>query len=123
VLREPEATFLSGVPSRVKISIARHPSDKAEAEFVARTIEQLLGGISFFSIDSAVTSGDHQDDIGGLSEIAVVSGNGDSSLPEHPSIRRLLDLCADYPDPPIPGKKGRIDNGQCTLLVTIYLTL
>jgi len=79
--------------------------------------------MSFFSIDSAVTNGDHQDEIGGLSEIAVLSGNGDSSLPEHPSIRRLLDLCADYLDPPISGKKRRIDNGQCTLLVTIYLTL
>jgi len=42
VLKKPEATFLSGVPSQVKISIARHASDKAEGEFVARTIEQLL---------------------------------------------------------------------------------
>jgi len=31
--------------------------------------------------------------------LAVVERNGDSDLPEHPAIRRLLDLCADYPDP------------------------
>jgi len=42
VLTEPEAAFLSGGPSRVKISIAPHPSDKAEGEFVARAIDQLL---------------------------------------------------------------------------------
>ncbi len=76
VLEEPGteqgAALLSGVPSQVKITIARHASDKAEAEFVARTIEQLLGGMSFFSIDSAVTRGDGQSDIGGLSDIAVL---------------------------------------------------
>jgi len=184
VLKEPGAAFLSGVPSQVRISIARHASDKAEGEFVARTIEQLLGGMSFFSIDSSVTSGDHQDEVGGLSEIAVlcrlgrqmevlekalrdhhipyrvvgevpffrrepvksvlqqcraahnannpflrrqvlehfsvteqqlqqwaglptsrelvlavVSREDESDLPEHPAIRRLLDLCADVPDP------------------------
>jgi DNA helicase-2/ATP-dependent DNA helicase PcrA len=76
VLEEPGteqgAALLSGVPSQVKINIARHGSDKAEAEFVARTIEQLLGGMSFFSIDSAVTRGDGQNDIGGLADIAVL---------------------------------------------------
>jgi DNA helicase II / ATP-dependent DNA helicase PcrA len=76
VLQKPGAeqgtALLSGVPSQVKINIARHGSDKAEAEFVARTIEQLLGGMSFFSIDSAVTQGDSQGDIGGLSDIAVL---------------------------------------------------
>jgi superfamily I DNA/RNA helicase len=76
VLKEPGteqgAALLSGVPSQVKITIARHGSDKAEAEFVARTIEQLLGGMSFFSIDSAVTRGDGQSDIGGLGDIAVL---------------------------------------------------
>jgi DNA helicase II / ATP-dependent DNA helicase PcrA len=69
---EQGTAHLSGVPSQVKITIARHASDRAEAEFVARTIEQLLGGMSFFSIDSAITRGDGQSDIGGLADIAVL---------------------------------------------------
>ena len=76
VLQEPggqnEGAMLSGIPSQVKIAISRQPSDKAEAEFVARSIEQLLGGVSFFSIDSAVSSGDGQEEIGGLAEIAIL---------------------------------------------------
>lgn len=76
VLRKPGETadvgLLSGVPSQVKINIDHHRSDKSEAEFVARTIEQLLGGMSFFSIDSAVTSGHAQGEIGGLAEIAIL---------------------------------------------------
>ncbi len=69
---QPEGALLNGVPSQVKINIARHRSDKAEAEFIARTIEDLLGGMSFFSIDSAVTGGHQQEDIGGLAAIAIL---------------------------------------------------
>ncbi|MBN2496718.1 MAG: UvrD-helicase domain-containing protein [Deltaproteobacteria bacterium] len=35
-----------------RITIHRAPTDKAEAEFVIREIERILGGHSFFSIDS-----------------------------------------------------------------------
>ena len=66
-----EAGLLCGVPSQVRIAINHYPSDKAEAEGLARSIEQLLGGVSFFSIDSAVTSGEACD-IGGLGEIAIL---------------------------------------------------
>nr|WP_320116815.1 UvrD-helicase domain-containing protein [uncultured Desulfuromonas sp.] len=66
-----DAGLLCGVPSQVKTAINHFPSDKAEAEGLARTIEQLLGGVSFFSIDSAVTSGE-AGDIGGLGEIAIL---------------------------------------------------
>ncbi|HKK01630.1 MAG TPA: UvrD-helicase domain-containing protein, partial [Desulfuromonadales bacterium] len=80
VLNAPDSgeqtALLTGVPSQVKIQIARHGSDKAEAEFVARTIEELLGGVSFFSIDSAVSSGDGDGEIGGLSGIAVLCRMG-----------------------------------------------
>lgn len=41
-----------------KITIHTAPTDKAEAEFVASTIEKLIGGHTFFSIDSDRTSGD-----------------------------------------------------------------
>lgn len=40
-----------------KITIHTAPSDKAEAEFVASTIENLIGGHSFFSLDSQRSEG------------------------------------------------------------------
>lgn len=40
-----------------KITIHTAPTDKAEAEFVASTIERLIGGHSLFSIDSERASG------------------------------------------------------------------
>src|SRR5262249_1715248 len=42
---------------RERITIHTAPTDRAEAEFVIQTIEQLLGGHSFFSIDSGRTTG------------------------------------------------------------------
>ncbi len=41
-----------------KITIHTAPTDKAEAEFAASTIERLIGGHNFFSIDSERTSGE-----------------------------------------------------------------
>lgn len=44
-----------------KITIHTAPTDKAEAEFVVSTIEKLIGGHSFFSIDSSRSSGEEGD--------------------------------------------------------------
>ncbi len=44
-----------------KITIHTALSDKAEAEFVVSTIENLIGGHSFFSIDSDRSNGDKKD--------------------------------------------------------------
>ena len=44
-----------------KITIHTAPTDKAEAEFVVSTIENLIGGHSFFSIDSERSSGEKED--------------------------------------------------------------
>ncbi|MCL2473491.1 MAG: UvrD-helicase domain-containing protein, partial [Alphaproteobacteria bacterium] len=41
-----------------KIFIHTAPTDKAEAEFIVSTIENLIGGHSFFSIDSERSSGE-----------------------------------------------------------------
>jgi DNA helicase-2/ATP-dependent DNA helicase PcrA len=41
-----------------RITIHTAPSDKSEAEFVVKTIESLIGGHSFFSIDTNRTLGD-----------------------------------------------------------------
>ena len=41
-----------------KITIHQSPTDKAEAEYTVSTIEKLIGGHSFFSIDSNRSEGD-----------------------------------------------------------------
>ena len=64
--------FLEGLHTGVKITIAPHPSDKSEAEYVARTIEHMIGGLRFFSIDSNITEGTGHDEITSLSDFAVL---------------------------------------------------
>lgn len=44
-----------------KITIHTAPTDKAEAEFVVSSIEKIIGGHSFFSIDSERSSGNCED--------------------------------------------------------------
>ncbi|MDH7599410.1 MAG: UvrD-helicase domain-containing protein [Sedimentisphaerales bacterium] len=51
-------SMLQGLGSNVKIQLVEHPTDRAEAEFVARTIERMIGGLRFFSIDSQVSDGE-----------------------------------------------------------------
>ena len=65
----PEA--LEGLHAGVKIRIAQQPTDKAEAEFVARTIESLIGGLRFFSMDSSITTGGSAE-IDSLAQVAVL---------------------------------------------------
>lgn len=64
--------MIQGLQEGVKIKISRHGSDKSEAEFVARTIERLMGGLRFFSIDSDITEGDENSEIGSLSDFVVL---------------------------------------------------
>ena len=44
-----------------KITIHTAPTDKAEAEFIVSTIENMIGGHSFFSLDSARSEGQAED--------------------------------------------------------------
>ena len=46
-----------------QITIRSCPTDKAEAEFVVHSIEKLVGGSTFFSIDSARVEGDEDADL------------------------------------------------------------
>lgn len=47
--------------SHEKITIHTAPTDKAEAEFIVSTIENMIGGHSFFSIDSERSEGQEGD--------------------------------------------------------------
>lgn len=48
---------------RERITIHNAPSDRAEAEFVVHTIEQIIGGHNLFSIDSGRTTGMSRTDL------------------------------------------------------------
>ena len=60
IMRGPAAAgdeFVAVGARGEKIVIHRAPTDRAEAEFVASTIERLLGGATFFSLDSGRATG------------------------------------------------------------------
>ena len=68
---KPVQAALRGTGAGVKIQIVEHPTEASEAEFVARTIESMSGGLRFFSMDSGVTTG-HDDSELALSDFAVL---------------------------------------------------
>ncbi|MDQ1351889.1 MAG: hypothetical protein QG657_2195, partial [Acidobacteriota bacterium] len=63
---------MQGMSRGVKIKIADNSTDKSEAEYVARTIEEMMGGLRFFSMDSSITQGNQESDIGGLTDFVVL---------------------------------------------------
>jgi superfamily I DNA/RNA helicase len=63
---------LTGLSEGVKIKIAPQRSEQSEAEYIARTIEQLSGGLRFFSMDSQVTQGNEDKEIESLSDFAIL---------------------------------------------------
>ena len=58
---EPAVPVLDQARNRVTLHEA--PSEKAEAEFVVQSLEQTLGGHSFFSIDSGRSAESHAQDL------------------------------------------------------------
>jgi DNA helicase-2/ATP-dependent DNA helicase PcrA len=55
IARSPDWTALrvwSDFVATVKVDVYRAPTDKAEAEYVVHQIEQMVGGTSYFSLDS-----------------------------------------------------------------------
>ena len=64
--------FLTGLQDGVKIKIVSEATEKSEAEFVARTIEDMMGGVRFFSMDSAVSEGSQAERISSFSDFAIL---------------------------------------------------
>jgi len=64
--------FLEGLQKGVRIKLSDNPTEKSEAEFVARNIEKMIGGMGFFSIDSDVAEGVTDEDIRSLSDFAIL---------------------------------------------------
>jgi len=67
-----EPPVLYGLRKDVKVKIVSHPTDRSEAEFVARTIEKMMGGLRFYSMDSQISSGEQEEGISSLSDFAVL---------------------------------------------------
>ena len=64
--------LLKGLQEGVKITIAPQSSDKSEAEFIARHIENMLGGVRFFSMDSGVSGGESESGLQSFADFAVL---------------------------------------------------
>jgi len=56
----------------LRIRISEHPTEASEAEAVARSIEAMIGGLRFFSLDSQISEGQAADGIQSLSDFAVL---------------------------------------------------
>lgn len=94
------------------LTLHESPTERAEAEFVVQAIEQILGGHSFFSIDSGRSGDDARDDVS-FADIAVlyrteaqtpalVEALRRSGMPfQHRAHHRLMDH---------PGVSGLIDS-------------
>lgn len=64
--------LLEGIEAGVSIDIRECSTGKSEAEFVARTIEKLMGGVRFFSFDSQITDGSEESEATSFSDFGVL---------------------------------------------------
>ncbi|MFN8445796.1 MAG: UvrD-helicase domain-containing protein [Caldilineaceae bacterium] len=64
-------TLRSDLIDPTRLEIHHAPTDKAEAEFVVHSIEQLLGGTTLFSVDSKRATG-HEEGIRSFRDFAVL---------------------------------------------------
>ncbi|MFH1287777.1 MAG: UvrD-helicase domain-containing protein [bacterium] len=63
---------LKGIQAGLRITIHETETGRAEADYIGRTISQMIGGTNFFSLDSAVADGEKHTDIESLSDFAVL---------------------------------------------------
>ena len=63
---------LRGLEPGVRLRILENPTDKSEAEVVARSIEAMIGGLRFFSMDSNISEGLSTEGIQSLADFAVL---------------------------------------------------
>ncbi len=67
-----KSSFLNGLNEGVKINIISEATEKSEAEFIARTIEDMIGGVRFFSMDSAMSEGEQAHKISSFADFAIL---------------------------------------------------
>lgn len=76
-------------PSNVPVTVVTCASDKAEAEYVAHTIEQLFGGVAHFSLDSGRTVSEAAPTIKSFADVAVLARTHDQAAPVAEALGRL----------------------------------
>jgi len=127
--------MLEGIQSGVRVKIAGNSTDRSEAEFVARTIEKMMGGLSFFSMDSDITEGSQEAAITSLSDFAVLcrlksqmkalekafndhripyQAVGDASFFRQEPVKSILDILRLYVNPGNTFLKDKIKNKNIT---------
>ncbi len=75
--RGPGAVW-SGIVSSTKLSIYRAPTHKAEAEYVVHQVEKMVGGTSYFSLDSGRVDADDGSELS-FGDVAVLYRLGSQS--------------------------------------------
>jgi uncharacterized protein (TIGR00375 family) len=63
---------LEGLEQGAAVHVQRCATAKSEAEFVARTIERLMGGVRFFSLDSDISDGSDEGEERSFSDFGVL---------------------------------------------------
>lgn len=75
IARNPDRqarALLADFAEQVKLDVYRAPTDKAEAEYVVHQVEQLVGGTSYFSLDSGRVDDDGLPENWAFSDFAVL---------------------------------------------------
>lgn len=68
-----EIDLWSDIISKTRLEIYQAPTHKAEAEYVVHQVERMVGGVSYFSLDSGRVDGDGEDAAGrSFSDFAVL---------------------------------------------------
>ncbi|MDR0722575.1 MAG: UvrD-helicase domain-containing protein [Treponema sp.] len=65
-------TPLIGTPGGAHLFRALYPTEKSEAEGIARRIGRLIGGTTFFALDSAVAGGGGEPELRSLGDCAIL---------------------------------------------------
>jgi DNA helicase-2/ATP-dependent DNA helicase PcrA len=134
IARNPDrkaVEILAEFADQVKLDIYRAPTDKAEAEYVVHQIEQMVGGTSYFSLDSARVTGETPDAARSFADFAVLyrlsalsrplieafdrSGIpyqtvGQTSLYEYKAVREVLAHLWRLYNPRAPMLVGKVGN-------------
>ena len=88
---EPAASLAAEAvagPSNVAVSVVTCATERSEAEFVAHTIEQLLGGVAHFSLDSGRSAGEATH-VASFAEVAVLARTHEQAGPVADALCRL----------------------------------
>ncbi len=109
-------SFMAGTPSKMKVRISRFPTDRSEAEWIARTIEAAMGGVRSFSMDSGMADGTPTD--ASFSDFAVLCR---SSFMFAPVIEALANHGISYQ---VAGREPFVRmepyRGVCAVLESVY---